>query len=398
MSCTVHLPQIDQLAISLLQCISEASSLFLPTVRPSRRHCIPGWNDHVREFKLKADFWYRVWTEAGSPKSDVLFQIKKHVKSRYKYQIRKLKRREEYIKNQKLLSTFFKSSTKQFWKEVKHIRNSGNIASAASVIDGVSDPELVSNCLSSKFSVTLNSHNNDTFDESCLHISESDVDSFEFTVDCLLEAFSHLKSKKSDGSDLNSSHFIMALPVIDEFLCSLFTIITRHGHLPSCLRDCILVPVLKPGKDSSCGDSYRPIALASTLSKILEWCILLKFNNYLQTSELQFGFKPGLSTTFCTGVLKGVVSHYLQRGSSVFTCFLNASKAFDLVRHSLLFKKLLSVGLPDLVVRLLSRWYSSQQLNVHWGKAYSNKFGVSNGVRQGGVLSPILFSIILTHY
>ena len=243
--------------------------------------------------------------------------------------------------------------------------------------------------------MTLNSHNNDTFDESCLHINESDVDSFEFTVDCLLEAFSRLKSKKSDGSDLNSSHFIMALPVIDEFLCSLFTIIARHGHLPSCLGDCILVPVLKPGKDSSCGDSYRPIALASTLSKILEWCILLKFNNYLQTSELQFGFKPGLSTTFCTGVLKGVVSHYLQRGSSVFACFLDASKTFDLVRHSLLFKKLLSVGLPDLVVRLLSRWYSSQQLNVRWGKAYSNKFGVSNGVRQGGVLSPILFSIYL---
>ena len=100
--------------------------------------------------------------------------------------------------------------------------------------------------------MTLNSHNTDTFDESCLHISESDVNSFEFTIDCLLEAFSHLKSKKSDGSDLNSSHFILALPVIDEFLCSLFTI---HGHLPSCLRDYILVPVLKPGKDSSCGDS-----------------------------------------------------------------------------------------------------------------------------------------------
>ena len=99
--------------------------------------------------------------------------------------------------------------------------------------------------------------------------------------------------------------------------------------------------------------------------------------------------------TLCTGVLKGVVSHYLQRGSSVFACFLNASKAFDLVRHSVLFKKSLSIGLPDLVVRLLSRWYSSQQLNVCWGKAYSDKFGVSNGVRQGGVLSPILFYIYL---
>lgn len=221
------------------------------------------------------------------------------------------------------------------------------------------------------------------------------MSSFELTVDCVLEGFSRLKSKKSDGSGLDSSHFIKALPVIVEFISSLFTIIVRHGHLPSCLRDCILVPIPKPGKDFTCGDNYRPIALASTLSKVLEWCILLKFESCFQTSDLQFGFKPGLSTTLCTGVLKSVVSRYLQRGSSVFACFLDASKAFDLVKHSILFKKLIHRGLPDLVVRLLSRWYSSQELCVRWSNVYSDKFGVSNGVRQGGVLSPVLFSIYL---
>ena len=58
----------------------------------------------------------------------------------------------------------------------------------------------------------------------------------------------------------------MVLPAIDEFLCSLFTIIVHCGNLPFCLRNCVLVPVLKPGKDSSCGDSYRPIAFVVILA------------------------------------------------------------------------------------------------------------------------------------
>ena len=47
--------------------------------------------------------------------------------------------------------------------------------------------------------------------------------------------------------------------------------ILRHGIVPESLRDCILVPIPKPGKDPSSSDNYRPIALAPTLSKVFEW-------------------------------------------------------------------------------------------------------------------------------
>ena len=63
-----------------------------------------------------------------------------------------------------------------------------------------------------------------------------------------------------------------------------------------------------------------------------------KYSAYLFSSSLQFGFKPGFSTTLCSGVVKNVVSHYIHNGSSVYGCFLDASKAFDLVDHSLLFE------------------------------------------------------------
>ena len=97
----------------------------------------------------------------------------------------------------------------------------------------------------------------------------------------------------------------------------------------------------------------------------------------------------------CTGVLKHVIAKYIQSESSVYACFLDASKAFDLVRHDILFELLLSRGLPPLVVRLLHSWYSTQNLRVRWDGALSQPLAVSNGVRQGGVLSPILFSLYL---
>ena len=68
-------------------------------------------------------------------------------------------------------------------------------------------------------------------------------------------------------------------------------------------------------------------------------------------------------------------------------------KAFDLVNHGILFLKLIDCGLPLAVAQFLSCWYSSQSMRVCWDKSLSDSFSVFNGVRQGGVLSPILISV-----
>ena len=161
------------------------------------------------------------------------------------------------------------------------------------------------------------------------------------------------------------------------------------------LKDCILVPIPKSFKDPSVSDNYRAIALAPTLSKALEWCILLTHKEHFKTSELQFGFKQNMSTSLCTGVLKNVVSHYMHEGSSVFACFLDASKAFDLVNHGILFSRLLSKGLPAHLVHFFLSWYKEQSMSVRRGSTFSDSFSVANSVRQGGVLSPILFTFYI---
>ena len=173
----------------------------------------------------------------------------------------------------------------------------------------------------------------------------------------------------------------------------LLTALVRHAYLPADLRNCTLKPIPKPHKDPTSSENYRPIALAPILSKILEWCILLEFSDSFATFSLQFGFKSSMSTTLCTGLVKNVVAHSMSRGSPVFACLLDASKAFDLVEHSLLFQQLLDRKVPKFLVRFLLSWYSTQSCTVSWDGSISDPFPVSNGVRQGGVLSPVLFTI-----
>ena len=72
---------------------------------------------------------------------------------------------------------------------------------------------------------------------------------------------------------------------------------------------------------------------------------------------------------------------------------LDATKCFDKINHWTMFKKLIARGIPLIYVRILLFWYRYQTFCVKWGNITSTFFNVSNGVRQGGILSPYLFAV-----
>ena len=119
-----------------------------------------------------------------------------------------------------------------------------------------------------------------------------------------------------------------------------------HGYMPLSFRDSVLIPILKGTKVATDSSNYRPIALSSTYSKIVERLILSRYESVFATTSLQFGFKLDSSTSLCTAAIKNIIATYLHNGSFVLGCFLDASKAFDLVDHDILFEALMKRGLP----------------------------------------------------
>ena len=87
--------------------------------------------------------------------------------------------------------------------------------------------------------------------------------------------------------------------------------------------------------------------------------------------------------------------YFTSRGSRVYSLLLDASKAFDKVHYGKLFNVLLDRGVPSTVVRILLDSYTRQTLTTQWGPSRSHPFHVSNGVKQGGNLSPILFTLYM---
>ena len=97
----------------------------------------------------------------------------------------------------------------------------------------------------------------------------------------------------------------------------------------------------------------------------------------------------------CTWMAVETIEHFIRNGSDVFVCVMDMKKAFDTVKHSTLFNKLLERGIPKSYVRLLLVMYMTQSANVRWNGNLSKQFPITNGVKQGAVLSAILFCVYI---
>ena len=113
------------------------------------------------------------------------------------------------------------------------------------------------------------------------------------------------------------------------------------------------------------------------------------------SSDMQFSFKAQHSTVMCTCAVKEIASHYNAKGSNVYVCMLDASEAFDKVNFVKLFSLLIDRNIPGVFRRIIMDLYTRQNLRASWNGVISTNFSVSNGVRQGGVLSPILFNVYI---
>ena len=395
-----HRSDADTLLISALEALEASSYQSLPlsaTHAPQsvhRRKTIPGWSENIEPYRKNADFWKSVWISAGKPLNCELHSIMKRTKNVYHFNVRKIKKSEDKMKKLKLIDACLNGNADLF-KEIKKMRKHNTLV--ATSVDGIEGN------ISDHFKGIYNDLYNSVDDKAemenlCAEVNEGIkfTELYEVnkvTPNVIKNAVASLSNGKSDPVFAYSSDcFIHGTEYLFEILAVVFQSFLIHGHMTMFLLLATLIPIIKDKLGSlNSSKNYRSIAISSLILKIFDWIIIKLYGSALSLDELQFAYQPGCSTTMCTWSVVETIDYFRRNGSDVYACCMDMSKAFDLVRHSILFKKLIKAGIPLIFVRLLLFIYMLQFANVKWQDSFSSIFSLSNGVRQGGVLSAILY-------
>ncbi|CAL4080264.1 unnamed protein product [Meganyctiphanes norvegica] len=152
---------------------------------------------------------------------------------------------------------------------------------------------------------------------------DCDFNELKVTIQDIQNAIKRLDNNKSCGSDeIYAEHLKYCSDKIYPLLSICFTSFFVHGYLPDNMLTVILVPIIKnKAGDINSISNYRPIALSSIFSKVIEYIMLDRIEMQLLTNANQFGFKRGHGTDQCIYVMKELANMYMSRKGCVFACF-----------------------------------------------------------------------------
>lgn len=182
-------------------------------------------------------------------------------------------------------------------------------------------------------------------------------------------------------------------------LTHIFNLCLSKGTFPNLLKKAVVSPVFKAG-DKANVTNYRPIAVLTGLSKILEKIINSRLIKYLENnnllSEQQFGFRPKRSTNQAVHKLTNLICSNLDNSMITIGIFLDLAKAFDTISCSLLLHKLEKMGVRGAQLKLFSDYLSDRHQCVKIGQYKSSDQKNSGfGIPQGSILGPTLFLIYI---
>ena len=364
---------------------------------------LPGWKEFVAPLKKDSLFWHSVWLSAGRQTSGALYQVMCHARMKYHLAVRQAKKLAETAKAREL-ATASEAGDIALMKELKKsLDKKDSSQSVPDCLEGKVTHDTILDKFRECYEDLYNSAGTETamvaIKEKLQHLINSDSleEIGKVTGEVVKEACGRMKAGKMDVTGSYSSDaFLNAPDSLFDLLAAIFRSYLTHGTVTLQILSCAFLPLFKGGlKNPEKFDSYRAIAGASQLLKLFEYVILIIWGQDLETDSMQFGFKAGFSTTQCSWMVNEVATYFMRRGTAVNACLLDCSKAFDKCRFDKLFEKLISKGFPPVVVRILIFAYEEQTGWVKLAGKQSTSFKLTNGTRQGSVLSPILFSVYL---
>ena len=326
-------------------------------------------------------------------KSDENRQNMCFLKSKYKKLTKKKKRNFQYHKIREI-KKLRHAKPKDFWRLFKKKKvNDSNIS-----LDVFFD-------YFSKMQQELSHVQNDESEDFCSNYDFDSSDCNFSELDCpitaqeIREVVQNLKRNKSfSGDQLLNEYFIESLDILSGHLVDLFNAILNSGQFPSLWTEGIIVPLFKK-HDPRDVNNYRGITLVSYFSKIFTGVLNKRLTDWAESnnvsSDSQFGFRRGRSTTDAIFVLYSVIQKILNEKKRLYCAFVDFRKAFDSVYLNGLWCKMFKLGINGKLLRIVKNMYSQVKSCVRGCNSYSEFFECAIGLKQGEVLLPILFSLFI---
>lgn len=214
------------------------------------------------------------------------------------------------------------------------------------------------------------------------------------------QAIASLKNNKSAGPDgIPAEVFKHGGYLLTRRLHLLICHIWEGETLPQDWKDADIVVIYKQKGDRAvCGNS-RGISLLSIAGKVLAKIMLNRLVKYISEAalpETQCGFRKTRSTTDMIFVLRQLLEKSREQRTDLHIAFIDLSNAFDTINREMLWKQLSKLGVPPKFLTILQQLHNGMQARVTTGELQSEFFNVNVGVKQGCVLAPVLFNLLLS--